>query len=82
MNKIKSQLLEKLSDFKQKELPENALALFIDAYHTEVKHSGKVKKSCVYVVSGLDFDGHKVCINFIPFLGMKIELIGFKCLMI
>ena len=45
LNKIKAQPLEKLSDFKQKELPENALALFIDAYHTEVKHSGKVKKS-------------------------------------
>jgi transposase-like protein len=44
LNKIKSQLLEKLSDFKQKELPENALALFIDAYHTEVKDRGKVKK--------------------------------------
>jgi len=45
LNKIKTQLLEKLSNFKQKELLENALALFIDAYHTEVKHSGKVKKS-------------------------------------
>jgi len=64
LNKIKAQLLEKLSDFKQKELPENALALFIDAYHTEVKDRGKVKKSCVYVVLGLDLDGHKDVYGF------------------
>jgi hypothetical protein len=67
LNKIKAQLLEKLSDFKQKELPENALALFIDAYHTEVKHSGKVKKSCVYVVLGLDLDDHKDVYGFYTF---------------
>jgi transposase-like protein len=64
LDKIKAQLLEKLSDFKQKELPENALALFIDAYHTEVKDRGKVKKSCVYVVLGLDLDGHKDVYGF------------------
>ena len=67
LNKIKAQLLEKLSDFKQKELPENALALFIDAYHTEVKDRGKVKKSCVYVVLGLDLDGHKDVYGFYTF---------------
>jgi len=69
LNKIKAQLLEKLSDFKQKELPENALALFIDAYHTEVKDRGKVKKSCVYVVLGLDLDGHKDVYGFYTFFG-------------
>ena len=69
MNKIKAQPLEKLSDFKQKELPENALALFIDAYHTEVKHSGKVKNLCVYVVLELDLDGHKDVYGFYTFFG-------------
>jgi transposase-like protein len=67
LNKIKAQLLEKLPDFKQKELPENAFALFINAYHTEVKHRGKVKKSCVYVVLGLDFNGHKDVYGFYTF---------------
>jgi len=76
LNKIKAQLLEKLSDFKQKELPENALALFIDAYHNEVKDRGKVKKSCVYVVLGLDLDGHKDVYSFYT-LSQTISFIMF-----
>jgi hypothetical protein len=44
------QLSERLADFKQfkqKESPENALALFIDGYYTEVKDKEKVKSLCI-----------------------------------
>jgi hypothetical protein len=38
------QVSERLADFKQKESPENALALFIEGYYTGVKDKEKVKK--------------------------------------
>jgi len=69
LNKIKDQLIEKLNDFKQRELKDVAFALFIDGYPTEVKEKGKVRKACVYIVLGIDLEGKKDVYGFYTFFG-------------
>lgn len=59
MNKIKDELKNKLELFKIRELPEDAFALIIDAYHCEIRENTKVKKATCYVVLGIDMEGRK-----------------------
>ncbi len=54
MDKIKQQLIERLTDYKTRELPENAFALFIDGYMTDMKDNYRIRKVCKYVVVGID----------------------------
>ena len=45
MDAIKKQLIERLNDFKTRELPSDAFVLYIDAYHCDIKEKNKIKKS-------------------------------------
>lgn len=69
--KIRDRLMERLSDFKRRELPQDIFALFIDGYHTEIKDNLKVRKSCVYTVLGIDLDGRKDVYGFYTFFGSE-----------
>jgi putative transposase len=71
MNKIKSQLIDRLNDFKRRELPENIFALFIDGYHTEIKDNLKVRKACLYTVLGIDLEGRKDVYGYYTFFGSE-----------
>ncbi|MGC9091611.1 MAG: IS256 family transposase [Fervidicoccaceae archaeon] len=71
LNRIKEELEGKLNDFKQRELPSEALALFIDGYHTEIKDKAKVRKACVYTVLGIDLQGRKDIYGFYTFFGAE-----------
>jgi len=71
MNKIKDQLMDRLNDFKRKELPENIFALFIDGYHTEIKDNLKVRKACLYTVLGIDLEGRKDVYGYYTFFGSE-----------
>ena len=43
--------------FKERQLPEKAIALYIDGYHTSIKDSeGKVVKVVIYTALGIDFE--------------------------
>lgn len=57
--KIREDLIEKLNDFKSRQLPEKMFALFIDAYHSNVKKDGKVQESCTYIILAIDLEGKK-----------------------
>jgi len=59
LGRIRDRLLERLSDFRRRELPKEAFSLLIDAYHTEIKDNLKVKRACVYVILGIDLEGRK-----------------------
>ncbi|ADQ05534.1 transposase mutator type [Caldicellulosiruptor owensensis OL] len=59
LTKIKNNLKNELDLFKQRELPQQAFALIIDAYHCEIKDSSKVKKAACYIILGIDMDGKK-----------------------
>lgn len=69
LGRIREQLSERLQDFKTRELPNQAFALFIDGYHTEIKEQQKVRKACVYTVLGVDLDGRKDVYGFYTFFG-------------
>jgi transposase-like protein len=69
MTRIRDELIERLNDFKGRELPEEAFALFIDGYHTEIKESRKIRKACVYTVMGIDLEGRKDVYGFYTFFG-------------
>ncbi len=47
-------LKERVREFKERELPKEALALIIDAYHTEIRDGGRVKKAVCYIVVGIE----------------------------
>jgi len=68
-NRIKDLLIERLHDFKQRELPENVFVLFIDAYHTEIKENLKIRKACVYAVMGIDLPRRKDVYGYYTFFG-------------
>jgi putative transposase len=61
VNEIKDELYTKAQELRTKELPGKVCALFIDAYHTDVKDdtTKKVKKSVIYTVVGIDLEGYK-----------------------
>jgi len=69
MEKIKESLIEKLKDFKSREIDEDVFALFIDAYHCEIRDMGKVKKGVVYSVVGINLEGKKDVYGFYSFFG-------------
>ena len=78
INFIKNQLIERLNDFKQKELPSNAFAIFIDAYHTQIKDNNKIQKACVYSVLGIDLEGKKDIYGFYTFFGNESSIVWRK----
>lgn len=69
MSFIRKQISDRLSDFKQKELPESAFALLIDAYHCQIKENNKIQKACIYSVMGIDLKGQKDVYGFYTFFG-------------
>lgn len=69
IRRIRDDLSGRLNDFKERELPQEAFALFIDGYHTEIKDSGKIRKACVYTVMGIDLQGRKDVYGFYTFFG-------------
>ncbi len=71
IKKITEELRERLEDFKTRQLPSEVFALFIDGYHTDIKASKRVKKSCVYTVLGIDLEGQKDIYGFYEFFGSE-----------
>lgn len=60
MTKIETELMNRLQEFRTRELPHDVFALYIDAYHTQIREkTGRVKKYCIYTVLGIDLDHAK-----------------------
>ncbi len=71
MEKIKEHLIERLNDFKRRELPNKAFAVFIDGYHTGIKDNLKVRNACIYTVLGIDLHGRKDVYGYYTFFGSE-----------
>ena len=71
MDKIKKELIERLNDFKTRELPSDAFVLYIDAYHCDIKEKNKIRKASVYVVLGIDLQGNKDIFGFYTFFSSE-----------
>ena len=71
LTKIRDQLMEKLEDFKTRQLPSEAFALIVDAYRCQVKKDGRMRDASVYVVLGIDMRGNKDVYGFYVHFGME-----------
>ncbi len=69
--KIKNNLKNELDLFKQRELPQEAFALIIGAYHSDIKDGSKVKNAACYIVLGIDMDGKKDIFGIYTFFGKE-----------
>jgi transposase-like protein len=56
---LKKQYLDDFNAWSKRELPGDVIGIFIDAYVSEVKDEGKVKKLTTFVILGFDFEGFK-----------------------
>ena len=56
---VTDRLLPQIKDWQQRPLSEVYPVVFIDAIHYSVRLEGIVKKAAVYVVLGINMDGHK-----------------------
>jgi len=73
IDQIKDDLYSKSKELSSRELPSDAFALFIDAYHTDIKDddSNKVKKAVIFTVVGVDLKGYKDIYGFYTFFGSE-----------
>ncbi len=56
INELKDHLYQKALELKNKELPENAFTLFIDAYQCQIKDTKiqRVRNATIYTVIGIE----------------------------
>ena len=56
---LKKYYIDEYQAWASKELPSECIGLFVDAYHTEMRHGARVRKVVCFVVLGIDFEGLK-----------------------
>lgn len=72
IDELKNDLYEQAKSFKQRQLPESAFAIFIDAYHTDAKdEDAHIKKLAVYSVVAITMEGKKEIFGFYDFFGSE-----------
>ena len=72
IDEIKEDLFLKAKEFKNKQITENILAIFIDAYHTQIKDDeNKIKKAVIYSIISIDLKGKKELCGFYTFFGSE-----------
>jgi putative transposase len=59
LDQLKDRYYELFQKWQNRQLPEDVVGLFIDVYHSETNIDGKVCKSALYVIVGIDFNGQK-----------------------
>lgn len=59
MKLLSEEILKEYEVWNNRELPQDTIALFIDAYKSPIQYGDKVKKTITYVVQGIDFTGKK-----------------------
>jgi len=59
LEQLKDEYLELYGEWHNRQLPQDVIALFIDVYHSETKIDNKVRKTALYVIVGIDFNGKK-----------------------
>ncbi|MFN3739536.1 MAG: IS256 family transposase [Thermodesulfovibrionales bacterium] len=73
IEEIKEELYNKAKELRTGEIPENLLALFIDAYHCSIKdeETMRVKKAVIYNAIGMDLEGKKGFLGYYIYWGSE-----------
>jgi len=59
LDRLRESFLAEFEAWISRQLPRDLIAVYIDAYHTQVQEKTRVRKMVVYTVLGLDFQGNK-----------------------
>jgi len=59
LQQLKENYSKLFHDWQKRELPNDLLALFIDVYHCSTFIDGNIRKTALYVIISLDFEGKK-----------------------
>ena len=59
LQELKKHYLEEFQAWATKQLPQDALAIYIDAWHTEMRQGPRVRSAVCFVVLGVDYTGKK-----------------------
>jgi putative transposase len=73
IEEIKEDLYNKAKEIRTRELPSDMFALFIDAYHTQIKDEevNRIKKSVIYNIVGIDMEGRKSLVSYYIYFGSE-----------
>jgi transposase-like protein len=75
IHEIKDELFERSKEFRTRELNAEALCIYIDAYHTQIKDpdTHKVTKAAIYSVVGISLDGKKEIYGYYEHFGSETK---------
>jgi transposase-like protein len=75
IEEIKEELYNQAKELKTKELPENLFAMFIDAYHTQIKdtEANRIRKAVIYNIIGIDMEGRKNLLSYYIYFGSETK---------
>lgn len=59
LDQLKNEYYDLFQKWQNRQLPEDIIGLFVDVYHNETNIDGKVCKSALYVIVGIDFNAKK-----------------------
>jgi len=73
IEEIKEDLYNKAKELRTRELPSDMFALFIDAYHTQIKdeETNRIKKAVIYNIVGIDMEGRKSLVSYYIYFGSE-----------
>ncbi len=73
IEELKEELYLRACEPRNKELPKEVFALFIDAYHCQIKdeETRPVRKAVIYVCLGIDMEGKKSIFGYYIFYGSE-----------
>jgi len=73
IEEIKEDLYNKAKELRTRELSSDMFALFIDAYHTQIKdeETNRIKKAVIYNIVGIDMDGKKSLVSYYIYFGSE-----------
>ncbi len=59
LKQLKENYLELFQQWQIRQLPEDGIALFIDVYHSSTMIDNQIRKTALYVIVSIDFEGKK-----------------------
>mgnify|MGYP000160520437 FL=1 len=73
IEEIKEDLYNKAKELRTRELSSDMFALFIDAYHTQIKdeETKRIKKAVIYNIVGIDMEGKKSLVSYYIYFGSE-----------
>ena len=73
MEQLKEFYLQEFQQWKARELPQDMIGIFIDAYKAQMNHQGKVRNVTAFSVLGVDCEGNKDLLGFYISLGNETK---------